>query len=185
MSKLQEEEIKPSSKKYIVSKTDSKGIIEYGNEYFVEVSGYREAELVGSPHSILRHPDMPKVIFKFMWERISQGNNIVAVVKNKAKDGRFYWVLTEFEPKLEPITGEVISHTAYRRAAPQHAIDAVQKVYAKLLEIEQASGMEASEKYFKGFLESQQKTYDTFIANIIGESKLMRLFFTAMKKVFA
>ncbi|MEJ2500674.1 MAG: PAS domain S-box protein, partial [Campylobacterales bacterium] len=58
-----DEEIKLDPKKYIVSKTDPKGIIEYGNDYFVEISGYKESELIGQPHNIIRHPDMPKVVF--------------------------------------------------------------------------------------------------------------------------
>ncbi|MEJ2469266.1 MAG: PAS domain S-box protein, partial [Campylobacterales bacterium] len=64
-----DEEIKLDPKKYIVSKTDPKGIIEYGNDYFVEISGYKESELIGQPHNIIRHPDMPKVVFKLMWDR--------------------------------------------------------------------------------------------------------------------
>jgi len=139
-------EIKLSNKRYIVSKTDAKGIIEYGNDYFVEISGYSEAELIGKPHSIVRHPDMPRIAYKLMWDRIKQGKNFMAVVKNLAKDGSYYWVVTDFEPKVDPITNEIISHTAFRKAAPQKAIDAMIPIYAKLLEIEKDGGMEASEK---------------------------------------
>jgi PAS domain S-box-containing protein len=179
-----DQEIKLNNKKYIISKTDAEGIIEYGNEYFVEISGYSEAELVGSAHNILRHPDMPKIIFKMMWARLKDGNNITAIIKNKAKDGRFYWVITEFESKKEPISGDVISHMAYRRAAPENAIKIMQPLYQKLLEIEQKSGIEASEKYLIGFLENKKLNYDTFISNAIGNSTLMKLFFITMKNFF-
>jgi len=118
-----ENEIKLSPKRYIVSKTDSKGIIEYGNDYFVEICGYSQEELIGQPHNIVRHPDMPKIAFKLMWDRISKGENFIAVVKNLAKDGSYYWVVTDFEPKVDPITNKIISHTAFRKAAPQQAID--------------------------------------------------------------
>ncbi|MEA2111286.1 MAG: PAS domain-containing protein [Campylobacterota bacterium] len=84
------EEIVLDPKQYIVSKTDRKGVIEYGNEYFVEISGYKESELIGTPHNLIRHPDMPKVAFKMMWERILKGENFIAIVKNLAKDGRYY-----------------------------------------------------------------------------------------------
>ncbi|MBA3025638.1 MAG: PAS domain-containing protein [Sulfurimonas sp.] len=178
-------EIKLSSKRYIVSKTDAKGIIEYGNDYFVEISGYTEAQLIGQPHSIVRHPDMPKVVFKMMWDRINRGKNIMAVVKNLAKDGSYYWVVTEFEPKIDPITNEILSHTAFRRAAPQKAIDTMIPIYQKLLEIEKTGGMEASEKYLRGFFEDNKTTYDEFIDKLVGNSGIFKLFFTAMKKLFS
>ncbi len=178
-------EIKLSPKRYIVSKTDAKGIIEYGNDYFVEISGYTEAELIGKPHSIVRHPDMPKVVFKMMWDRINKAQNIMAVVKNMAKDGSYYWVVTEFEPKVDPISNEIISHTAFRKAAPQKAIEVMEPIYQKLLEIEHDGGMEASEKYLRGFLEEKKVTYDDFIDDLVGNKGVFKLFFTAMKKLFS
>ncbi len=178
-------EIKLSTTKHIVSKTDAQGIIEYGNDYFVEISGYTETELIGQPHSIIRHPDMPKVVFKMMWDRIKQGKNIMAIVKNLAKDGSYYWVVTEFEPKLDSITGEVISYTAFRKAAPQKAIDAITPIYAKLIEIEAEGGMEASEKYLRGYLEENSTTYDDLIDSLVGNHGVFKIFFTAMKKLFS
>lgn len=178
-------EIKLNPKRYIVSKTDAKGIIEYGNDYFVEISGYSEAELLGKPHNLVRHPDMPKVVFKMMWDRINQGQNIMAVVKNMAKDGSYYWVVTEFEPKRDPITNEIISHTAFRKAAPEAAVKAMEPIYAKLLEIEADGGMEASEKYLRGYLEDAGVSYDEFIDSLVGNKGIFKLFFTAMKKMFS
>ncbi|SFV70966.1 SIGNAL-TRANSDUCTION SENSOR PROTEIN-PAS/PAC domain [hydrothermal vent metagenome] len=179
------QEIELDPKRYIVSKTDPKGIITYGNDYFVEISGYTEAELVGKPHSIIRHPDMPKIVFKMMWDRINKGQNIMAVVKNLAKDGSFYWVITEFEPKMDPITNEPISHTAFRKAAPKNAVEAIEPIYAKLIEIEKEGGMEASEKYLKGFLEEKNISYDEFINNLVGNKGVFKIFFSMMKKLFS
>ncbi|MBD3825126.1 MAG: PAS domain-containing protein [Epsilonproteobacteria bacterium] len=178
-------EIKLNPKRYIVSKTDAKGIIEYGNDYFVEISGYKESELLGKPHSIIRHPDMPKVVFKMMWDRINKGQNIMAVVKNMAKDGSYYWVVTEFEPKIDPISNEIISHTAFRKAAPQKAIDTMAPIYAKLLEIEKEGGMAASEKYLRGLLEEKNTTYDKFVDELVENKGLFKIFFAAMKKIFS
>lgn len=178
-------EIKLNPKRYIVSKTDAKGIIEYGNDYFVEISGYTERELLGKPHNIVRHPDMPRIVFKMMWDRIDRGQNIVAVVKNMAKDGSFYWVVTEFEPKIDPITNAIISHTAFRKAAPQKAIDTMEPIYQKLLEIEKDGGMEASEKYLRGFLEEKGLTYDQFVDDLVDNRGIFKLFFAAMKKLFS
>jgi PAS domain S-box-containing protein len=179
------EQIQLSTKKYIVSKTDAKGIIEYGNDYFVEISGYSESELIGKPHNIIRHPDMPRVVFKMMWDRINRGKNIMAVVKNMAKDGRYYWVVTEFEPKIDPISNDIISHTAFRKAAPQKAIDTMEPIYQKLLEIEKEGGMEASEKYLRGFFEEKRTTYDEFMDGVVGNTGLFKIFFNTMKKLFS
>jgi PAS domain S-box-containing protein len=172
-------------KRYIVSKTDIKGIIEYGNDYFVEVSGYKESELVGQPHNIIRHPDMPKVVFKMMWERISKNQNIFAVVKNLAKDGEAYWVVTEFEAKVDKLSNEIVSYMAFRKAAPNKVVAAIEPIYEKLLEIENKSGMDASEKYLRGFLEDKGKTYDEFINDLIGNKGIFAMFFKAMKKFFS
>jgi len=178
-------EIILSNKRYIVSKTDPQGLIEYGNDYFVEISGYNESELIGKPHSIVRHPDMPKVVFKMMWDRINRAQNIMAVVKNMAKDGSYYWVVTEFEPKVDPITNDIISHTAFRKAAPRKAVDVMEPIYQKLLEIEKDGGVEASEKYLRGFLEDQHKTYDEFVDELVGNKGLFKIFFQTMKKLFS
>ncbi len=178
-------EIPLSNKRYIVSKTDAKGVILYANDYFIEICGYSEAELVGKPHSIVRHPDMPKIVFKMMWDRINKGKNIMAVVKNLAKDGRYYWVVTEFEPKIDPITNEIVAHTAFRKAAPRDAVETMIPIYAELVKIEATGGMEASEKYLREFLEDSNITYDDFIDDLIGNRGLFQLFFKAMKKMMS
>lgn len=178
------EEITLDPKRYIVSKTDPKGLITYGNDYFVEISGYREAELIGKPHNIIRHPDMPKVIFKLMWDRIQKGQSIMALVKNMAKDGRYYWVITEFESKKDKLTNEIKGYTAFRKAATKSAIKSIEPIYQKLLEIETQSGMEAAEKYLVGFLEEKNQSYDEFINQIVGNKGLFKVFFAAMKKLF-
>jgi PAS domain S-box-containing protein len=184
MSGTVKDRIDLDPKKYIVSKTDPKGIIEYGNDYFVEISGYKESELIGHPHNMIRHPDMPKVIFKMMWDRIKNKHNILAVVKNRAKDGRHYWVITDFEPKTDKITNEIVNYTAYRKAAPDSVINAIEPIYKKLVEIENESGIEGSEKYLRGYLEEKGKSYDEFINDLVGNKGLFKIFFTTMKKLF-
>ncbi len=179
-----DEEIILDPKRYIVSKTDEKGVIEYGNDYFVEISGYKEAELIDRPHNIIRHPDMPKVVFKMLWDRISKRENMVSLVKNMAKDGRYYWVLADVEPKIDPTTSKIIGYTAYRKAAPRKAIEAIEPIYKKLKEIEEKSGMEAAEKYFKGYLEDKNMTYDQFINTLIEDKGVFKTFFGKMKSIF-
>lgn len=172
-------------KRYIVSKTDTKGIITYSNDYFSEISGYEEKELIGKPHSIVRHPDMPKVAFKLMWETIKENKNFIAVVKNLTKDGSYYWVVTDFESTIDPITKQIVSHTAFRKAAPRKAIAAIEPIYAKLLEIEKEEGMEASEKFLHNYLKQNNTTYSDFINKIVGNNGLFKIFFQAMKKIFS
>jgi len=160
-------EIKLDPSKTIMSKTDKKGIIEYANEYFMEISGYEEYELMGQPHNIIRHPDMPKVIFKELWTRLNKGENIHALVKNLTKNGNYYWVLTSFETKYNE-DGEIISHYARRKAAPGNAVYQVEKLYKTLLAIEKTQSVAVSERYFVGLLEEKGMNYDEFILDILG-----------------
>lgn len=178
-----DEEIILDDKRYIVSKTDAKGIITYGNPYFVQISGYSLDEMLGKPHNIIRHPDMPRVIFRMMWDRISKGENIVAIVKNMAKSGKYYWVMTEFEPKRDE-HGDIIEHTAYRKAAPKKAVEAMIPLYSKLLEIEKLTGsMDASFDCLKDFLGSKKLTYDEYISSLV-DDKQFKNFFVSIKKIF-
>ena len=162
-----DEEIVLDPKRYIVSETDAKGKITFCNDYFMEVSGYTQDELIGKPHSIVRHPDMPKVVFKLLWETISQGKNINAVVKNLAKDGRYYWIFTEFESRRDTDTGEIIGYHASRKKISKHVIEVIAELYAELLKIELEEGVEASEKYLVSFL--KEKGDDIEFANIMEE----------------
>jgi PAS domain S-box-containing protein len=150
----------------LLSITDIKGVIEYCNEDFVEISGYEEYDLVGSAHNIVRHPDMPRVVFKLMWKRIQNKQNIIAVVKNLAKTGRYYWVITDFVIK-EDEQGNIIGYKAYRKPAPRKAIEAVIPIYKKLINIESVNSMDAAEKFLEGFFETKNTTYDDFIENLI------------------
>jgi len=162
-----DEEIVLDPKRYIVSETDEKGRITFANDYFQEVSGYTQEELVGQPHSIVRHPDMPKVVFKLLWETIKSGKNINAVVKNLAKDGRYYWIFTEFEIRKDTDTGEIIGYHASRKTISRHVIEVIADLYKKLLEIEKKEGIEASEKYLVSFL--KEKGDDIEFSNIMEE----------------
>ena len=167
-------EIKLSDNKHIVSRTDALGIIEYGNDYFREISGYNEAELIGRSHNIIRHPDMPKVVFKLMWEKINRGEDNRAIVKNLAKDGRYYWVVTEFKPIRDPRTNNIVSHTALRRSVPQRAINSITPIYQKLLQIEKEHDMKASEKYLVDFLEKNNTTFDEYIEKLISPKNIFK-----------
>ena len=162
-----DQQIPLDPKRYIVSETDEKGKITYCNDYFKEVSGYCSDELIGKPHSIVRHPDMPKVVFKLLWQTISVGKNINAVVKNLAKDGRYYWIFTEFEIRKDTDTGKIIGYQASRKDISKHVIEIIADLYNQLLEIEKKSNIEESEKYLISFL--KDKGDDMEFANIMEE----------------
>ena len=161
------EEIELDANRYIVSETDAKGRITFCNDYFMEVAGYNQDELIGKPHNIIRHPDMPKVVFKLLWKTISQGKNINAVIKNLAKDGRYYWIFTAFESRRDDDTGKIIGYHASRKKISKHVLSIIEDLYSELLKIEKSDGVEASEKYLIEFL--KEKGDDIEFANIMEE----------------
>ena len=117
----------------IISQTDLKGVITYANRAFSEVSGYSVEELVGKPHNILRHPDMPKVVFEKMWSTIQSGQAWNGLVKNLRKDGRYYWVDTEILP-IKDNDDKITGYIAARKAASRKDIQENEETYAKMLE---------------------------------------------------
>ncbi len=119
----------------IVSETDEKGIITYANRKFCEISGYMSSELIGQPHNIIRHPDMPKEAFVKMWDTIKSGQIWTGLVKNLRKDGLYYWVETEVVPSLDE-NGNVTGYVAARRPASKKNIEEIAKVYAAMLRTE-------------------------------------------------
>ncbi len=149
---------------FIVSKTDTKGKIVYGNKYFLKISGYREEELLGAPHSILRHPEMPKIIFKLLWERIKAKQEIFAYVKNLCKDGSYYWVLANVTATLDP-QGNIRDFHSVRRKPSAEAMREIPQLYARLLEAERSGGMEASQRVLDELLNEKGVSYDHYILN--------------------
>jgi PAS domain S-box-containing protein len=129
----------------IVSKSNEAGDITYANPIFMKISGYSQGELLDKPHAILRHPDMPKVVFKYLWDNIKQGKEVHAFVKNLCKDGSYYWVLAKVRRVNNP-DGSFRNYVSTRGRVGEYAKKAVGELYAKLLEIEKNEGVEAAEK---------------------------------------
>ena len=124
---------------FIVSKTNAKGIITYGNPIFIEFSGYAEEELLGSQHNIIRHPDMPRAAFKLAWDTIQAGNEFFGYVKNMSKDGGFYWVFTHITPDFDS-SGNITGYTSVRRCPRREAVGKIVPVYRAMLDAERAAG---------------------------------------------
>ncbi len=135
----------------IVSKSDESGNITYVNPIFMKISGYKQGELYDVPHSILRHPDMPKVIFKYLWENIQEGKDVSAYVKNLCKDGSFYWVIATVKMAKNP-DGTFRNFMSIRKCITDTAKETIAALYTKLLEIEKSDGVEASQGELDNFL---------------------------------
>lgn len=165
------EEVKWNKNEIIISKTDLHGTILYMNDTFEEVSEYNKIELIGEPHNIIRHPDMPKVAFKTLWDALKKGENFHAIVKNLTRTGRYYWVITDFsidKNDKDAITG----YTGRRKALPESVIKKIEPLYKTLLDIEKIKGEKASELYFDAYLKEEGKTYDEFVVDLFEQESL-------------
>jgi len=151
----------------IVSKTDAKGRIIYANEVFLRMAGFTEPEILGQPHSIIRHPDMPRCVFKLLWDTISAGQEIFAYVLNRSKNGDHYWVLAHVTPTFDP-SGTIVSYHSSRRAPRREAVDKAAGLYAELRSIEEGhadrkAGLEASFNAMLAKLQGLGVPYDEFV----------------------
>ncbi len=155
----------------IVSKTDVKGRITYANEEFCKISGYAEGELLGQQHSIVRHPEMPRAVFKLLWDVILDGREIFAYVKNMTKGGDFYWVFAHVTPSYDA-NRQIIGFHSNRRVPNHKLIDAViAPLYADLLREENAhhngkDALAAGHKRLTDFVAKQKMTYDELILTL-------------------
>jgi len=142
-----------SENDFIVSKTDTKGYITYCNRIFVEMAGWSRFELIGANHNIIRHPDMPKIAFKILWDLIQNKEEFFGFVKNLRKDGGFYWVFAYITPDTD-LQGNIVGYTSFRKKASQRGIAAMSEIYAKLTEAEKNGGVAASYELLKELLDA-------------------------------
>lgn len=154
---------------FIVSMTDLKGRITYGNRIFIEFSGYSETELIGTQHNIIRHPDMPRAVFKLLWDKIQGGEECFAYVKNMSKDGGFYWVFANVTPTFD-IDGTITGYLSVRRKPKMSGIQTVTGLYAAMLEEEKkvgaANAIAASTKLLVDVLNEKGLSYDELVLAI-------------------
>jgi len=155
----------------IVSKTDLKGRITYANDIFQQVAGYSVNELMGQPHSIIRHPDMPRCVFKLLWDTIEKGEEIFAYVINRCKNGDHYWVYANITASRDD-KGKIISYHSNRRV-PERAVvnDAIIPLYKVLLDEEgrhknARAGMAASFRIMLELLREKNMEYDEFLFSL-------------------
>ena len=154
---------------FIISKTDLKGRITYCNRIFIEFSGYTEQELLGSQHNIIRHPDMPRGVFKFLWDTLGQQKECFAYVKNMSRDGGFYWVLANVTPNLDA-QGKAEGYFSVRRKPTRGAVTALSDVYKLMLDEERRAGPKeacnASLALLTKVLTQKGVSYEKFILSL-------------------
>ena len=154
----------------IVTKTDRAGVITYANDVFLDVAGLTETQAIGAPHSIIRHPAMPRAVFKFLWDRVGAGHEVFAYVVNMASNGDHYWVFAHVTPTYGE-DGRIIGYHSNRRVPDRDAIKAVEPLYADLKGIEdrapdRASGLEQSTAALVAFLTQRKISYDELIFSL-------------------
>jgi len=158
------------SDELIVSKTDLKGRLTYVNSVFLRVSGFEEHELLGKPHSIIRHPDMPRGVFKLLWDTIQSEKELFCYVNNRCKNGDNYWVFAHVTPSFD-IRGNLTGFHSNRRVPTTHAFETIKPIYDEMLREESKHRLpkdqcEASYPILMSKLEEIGKTYEEFMFDI-------------------
>ena len=125
---------------HLVSSTNLKGVITHCNRHFVDISGFSSDELIGSPHNLVRHPDMPRAIFYLMWEHLKQEQEFFGYIKNCRKDGGFYWAFASVAPIYD--NGRHVGFLSARRCPSENAIATLEPLYRKMIETEAQYGKE-------------------------------------------
>lgn len=155
----------------IVSKTNLKGHLTYTNDVFLRLAGYTEKECLGQPHSMIRHPDMPRAVFGLLWSTIQEGREIFAYVVNRCKNGDHYWVNAHVTPSRD-LSGNIVGYHSNRRVPDRDVLEnRIKPLYGELLKIERShnnrkEGLAASTGHLQAMLDEQEMAYDQFIATL-------------------
>ena len=151
----------------IVTKTDPRGVLTYANDVFLRISALREDEAVGHPHNVIRHPDMPRAVFKPLWDTLKDGRELFAYVVNLASDGAHYWVLAHVTPSRDA-NGRVVGYHSNRRRPDPAAVSAVSEFYGRLRAEEERhsstpAALEASWRMLQQELAARGQTYEEYV----------------------
>jgi len=179
--------IKPISREYKVdpmlictTSADQRGIIYTASEEFVKLSGYKREELIDANYNIVRHPDMPKVIFKLMWEKLNKNERFVGFIKNINKIGEYYWIKVEIEVMRGDITGNRLYYSS-KSFAPRRAVKRFGSLYTALLKKEKEEGDAESEAYLIDFLKFRGVNYDEYVATFLESGTLLTGYYMTRK----
>ena len=153
----------------IVSKTDATGRLTYVNRTFMRISDFPEHALLGQQHNIVRHPDMPRGVYRLMWETLKAEREFFGVIKNMTADGDFYWVFANVTPDRDR-GGAVSGYFSVRRSVSPSAVTAASELYAQMRQIEHnagpASPPEASLAWLRRTLAERQTTYERLVLGL-------------------
>ena len=155
----------------IVSKTDLKGRLTYVNDVFLRMADYSERDCLGQPHSMIRNPQMPRCIFKLLWDTISSGNELFAYVVNRAKNGDHYWVLAHVTPSFDQ-SGQCVGYHSNRRVPKRSTIDNIIIPLYKDLQAEEMShasrkdGLDASFRTLSNLLAERKMEANEFALSL-------------------
>lgn len=162
-------EVRLAEDEFIVSKTDPKGRITYANRTFMKISGFPESELLGIQHNIVRHPDMPRGVYKLLWQTLERGEEFFGYVKNLCRDGSYYWVLANITPDHD-LDGKLRGYYSVRRKPAAEAVSVAAALYARMLEVERASGardaVERSMAFLQQQLDAASTDYQSFVLGL-------------------
>lgn len=156
----------------IVSKTDLRGFLTYTNDVFLRMSAYTEDEVIGRPHNVIRHPDMPRSVFKLLWDTLQDGRELFAYVVNLASDGAHYWVLAHVTPTRNA-SGEIIGYHSNRRTCDKAALEIIKKLYAEIVAEERRhphppDALAAGTRLLQEKLDAAGMTYEEFVWSLEG-----------------
>jgi PAS domain S-box-containing protein len=159
----------------IVSKTDPRGVITYANDVFLRVSGYTMDEVVGRPHNLIRHPEMPRAVFQLLWDTLAARRELFAYINNLAADGAHYWVLAHVTPSFGP-NGTVIGYHSSRRKPSPRAVEKVRPLYKRLLAEERRhphakAAVAASSQLLADIIAEQGGSYEDLVWSIINREE--------------
>ena len=151
------------------------GVITYANDVFLRISGYEMADVIGQPHNLIRHPDMPRAVFALLWETLAARRELFAYINNLAADGAHYWVLAHVTPSFGP-DGTVVGYHSNRRRPSPRAVERIRPLYDQLLAEERRhpnakAAVAASSRVLADVLAGQDESYDEFIWSIINREE--------------
>lgn len=170
--------IKVSPRALYISKTDIHGNIVYVNQNMQKLSAYLEDELLGLPHNILRHPNMPRVIFYKLWSELEKGNEVTLLIKNLAKTGEFYWLKHKFQVIENDLNAK---YSSRGEMASSQAIEQLETLYKKLLKIEKRENMAASLFYLENYLQERNLSFSEYMEKKLTPQPKMGLLFKKIK----
>ncbi|MDM5263956.1 PAS domain-containing protein [Sulfurovum sp. XTW-4] len=181
---MKEKELKIDDNANYSSTTNQDGIITHVCSDFEKISGYTKEELIGKNHNIMRHPDMPKIIFKIMWEKLQNGEKFIGFIKNKSKNGEYYWLSTKAYLYLKEKDGKC-KYFSYKGPISLRAKHHISKLYSTLLEEEKNGGIEASQKYLNEYLDYRGVTYNEYIETFEDTVGLVKVGYFMTRKLFS